>query len=184
MKKLITLLACALFTLNTFSQKVQPNYSTLGSYSGGGGGTTGAFVNYRYDTFATPSNDTIRYTARMTFNKAVVYVSHNLVILFDTTGDTAAYYNVQHNIAGPSKVWIKKNPFLLNHQLDQFSFYFINTSTSSNYQVKLPWCVGGLAGDTVHVPKKTTSPYGGGAFLEANYLYQGNQLEAKPYTTW
>lgn len=142
---------------------------------------TGTMISYYYDTLATPTSDTIRVTFNgATHTTTIVNVTHNLILLFDTTGDTASYSNFPN---GKATVWHKKQPFQLAHNLDEIKYVFESGSTSSYFKVTVPKFNSGLPGDTIHVPAKTTTN-GGGSFVTATYIYQKGAVVWAPYTTW
>ena len=139
---------------------------------------TGAYTNYLYDTAKTPASDTLRisFTGAATEDK-VIQVTHNLILLFDTVGDTIRYATQYNNFT-----WYKKQPFQYTHNLDKINLIFYSTSTTNKFKVTVPWYNAGLAGDTIHVPVKGTGT--GGALVKVQWLYQKAAPIWTPYSTW
>lgn len=149
---------------------------------------TGAYVNYYYDTVANPAtgHDTIRISfTGVAHEQKLIHVNANIILLFDTTGDTATNGNYPN---GKATIWYKKAPFQATHNFDDINLVFINDSGSvgskaTKYKVTVPWFNLGLAGDTIHIGAKTTTALGG-AFVKATYYHQKAKVVWTPYTTW
>jgi hypothetical protein len=154
-------------------------------------------VNYgwvEYGSALTPvpkaTHDTVFITTNATFTRikfdSIAFASQAsapLVIKADTTGDTISYYNVVHNIAGPTKTWVKKNPFLGCKQLDEVKFLFSGSKENwTTVKFGPNFNCGTLSGDTIHIAIKTAA--GGNATATFHYDYQTNSYTLENESTW
>lgn len=146
--------------------------------------TPGNYLTSSYDSSTVSgTHDTIRLvTTGATHATHYVTITENTILLVDTTGDTLPYATAWNN-----KHWYKKNPFaptaaIIAHQADDYTYIFVNSSTSSNYKITVPWYNSGLAGDTIHVPKSNGSA--GGTFVKGTFIYNKSAVEWTPYTNW
>ena len=190
MKKSLFTILLGIISLVAFAQQPTnlgwvtnstPPYAPVGTF---------ASVSASYIKAAVPASghDTLRIgtntnIANYEFDSVNGNKTSPFVIMADTTGDTASYSNYP---TGKATVWYKKNPFLMNHQLDEINFLFHGNLTSySTVKFGAMFVGTGLnAQDTLHIAIFSKTAKTGGALAKFKYDYYINRWVYAGSSTW